>query len=122
MRIAPLLLIVAAGCSGGQTPAAPDASAPADTWMSWAKGFTMTYCAASCHAPGGIASREGVLDFTMYSKVYDNRVEIRCGVSAVALSDCAAFPAPKQFPCSAPYPTDADRMRLVAWIDAGAPQ
>ena len=122
MRIASLLLLLVAACGGGKSPVAADAPVSSDTWTSWAQGFTMTYCAATCHAPGGIAARNGALDFTMYDKVYANRAEIRCGVSPVMLSDCGAFPAPKQFPCAAPYPTDADRMRLVAWVAAGAPQ
>jgi hypothetical protein len=126
MRIASMLLLLVAACGGGTSPAAPDAArdAPAssDTWTSWAQGFTMTYCSATCHAPGGIGSRNGVLDFTGYANVYTNRAEIRCGVATTTLSGCTGNPPPKQFPCAAPYPSDADRMRLVAWIDAGAAQ
>jgi hypothetical protein len=116
-----LVMLVACGGSGGGG-AKPDAPANADTWTSWANSFTATYCAATCHAPGGSGVKGGALDFTMYDKVYANRAEIRCGVTAVALADCTGFPPPKQFPIAAPYPSDADRARMVAWIAAGAAQ
>ena len=123
------LVILALGCTacGKHDSATVDApgggiDASSDTWGTWAQSFTMTYCAATCHAPGGSGVRGGALDFTMYGKVFSNRVEIRCGVTAVALADCTGFPPPKQFPIAAPYPGGADRMRMVAWIAAGAPQ
>jgi hypothetical protein len=122
VQIASTLLLLAAACGGGQPAVVPDAPVSTDTWTSWANGFTTTYCAATCHAPGGTGVSGGEFDFTMYSKVYANRVAIRCGVAPAMLSDCSPFPAPKQFPCSGPLPSDADRTRLVAWIDAGAPQ
>jgi len=121
--IAQTLIVVAlAACWSSSSHAVDAAPGGGDTWNSWAMSFTMTYCSATCHAPGGSGTAGGVYDFTQYSNVYANRATIRCGVSAVALSDCSGSPPPKQFPIAAPYPTDADRARLVAWIDAGAPQ
>ena len=118
-RLGLVFLVACGGSSGG---AKPDAAAGVDIWTSWVQSFTATYCAATCHAPGGSGVKGGALDFTMYDKVYANRAEIRCGVTAVALSDCTGFPPPKQFPIAAPYPSDADRARMVAWIEAGAAQ
>jgi hypothetical protein len=117
-----LVLVILAACGGGNPAPAADAPATADTWASWAQSFTMTYCSASCHAPGGSGAGGGAFDFTQYANVYANRAAIRCGVSAIALSGCTGSPAPKQFPIAAPYPSDADRARIVAWIDAGATQ
>lgn len=119
---ASLLALVLAACGRSSTPPAADAPAAADTWTSWAESFTMMYCSASCHAPGGSGAGGGTYDFTQYANVYANRAIIRCGVTATALADCTGFPPPKQFPIAAPYPTDAERARMVAWIDAGAPQ
>lgn len=130
MRCALLLVIVgvvACGKSPSTTVDAAtggggsDGSGASDTWTSWASSFTMTYCSATCHAPGGSGVRGGALDFTVYANVYANRAEIRCGVTATALADCTGFPPPKQFPIAAPYPSDADRTRMVAWVAAGAP-
>ena len=121
MRHALLILVVTA--SGKSDSAAVDApAASADTWTSFAEGFTTTYCSATCHAPGGSGVRGGALDFTVFTNVFTNRAEIRCGVTAVALADCTGFPPPKQFPIAAPDPTDVERGRIVDWIVAGAPQ
>ena len=117
-----LIVVALAACGSSSTPKTADAPPSGDTWTSWAQSFTMTYCSASCHAPGGSGTGGGIYDFSQYSNVYANRATIRCGVSAVALSGCSGTPPPKQFPIAAPYPSDADRARMVAWIDAGAPQ
>ncbi len=118
MRNALLVLLVACG---GHSSTTADAPASTDTWASWAMGFTQTYCSATCHAPGGSGvGASGQFDFTQYANVYANRAAIRCGVAAVALAGCTGSPAPKQFPIAAPYPSDPERARLVAWIDAGA--
>jgi hypothetical protein len=116
-----LLLALAVGCTSHHST--PVDSAPStDTWGSWAQSFTTTYCSTTCHSPTGSGAGGGMYDFTQYANVYTNRAVIRCGVSAVALPGCPASPPPKQFPIAAPYPTDAERARMVAWIDAGALQ
>ena len=100
--------------------AATDA-APPDTWTNWAELFFTTYC-NGCHAPGGSGYRLGELDFRMYALVMANAAEIRCGTApAPGPADCSGFPPAEQFPIAAPYPTSAERARLVAWIDAGLP-
>ncbi len=121
MRIALVSIVVACAC-GGHSGSKPDTPGSTDTWSSWAQSFTLTYCAATCHAPGGSGTGGGAFDFTQYANVYANRAAIRCGVSAVPLADCSGQPPPKQFPIAAPYPSDTDRARMVAWIDAGAAQ
>ena len=103
---------------------APDAAAETmagDTWTNWANDFFGTYC-NRCHSMGGTGYRSGVLDFTMYDKVVAASVKTRCGTAATMQSGCGTSPHPKQFPIAAPYPSDADRARLVAWIDAGLPR
>jgi hypothetical protein len=139
-RFALLAAVAAAGAAGCRnepagTDAAPPASdaaaatdaggatdaAPADTWTNWAELFFTTYC-NGCHAPGGSGYRLGELDFRMYALVMANAAEIRCGTApAPGPADCSGFPPAEQFPIAAPYPTAAERARLVAWIDAGLP-
>jgi len=121
MRVLVLLVVVLAACNHAGSSGQADASTASDTWTSWAQSFTTTYCSTTCHAPGGSGAGGGMYDFTQYANVFANRAAIRCGVSAVALSGCTS-PPPKQFPIAAPYPSDADRARMVAWITAGAPQ
>jgi hypothetical protein len=103
---------------------APDAGS-GDTWANWASpDFFATYC-TSCHTPGGQGDPTGAnLDFTKYADVAAKALEIRCGTAVTQdpAWGCAAFPPAKQFPVgSGPKPTDAERNRLVAWIDAGWP-
>lgn len=103
--------------SGGQGGASGDAG-QIDTYANFAQGFFQKYC-VSCHAPGGSATP----DLTQYANIVANKDIIRCGVASTQLSGCGVSPAPKQFPIgSGPKPTDAERNRLVAWIDAGLPK
>ena len=110
----------AASGADGSTDGAADATAGADTWGSWAEGFFTSYC-NSCHSPGGSGVRMGMLDFTMYDLVVANAAEIRCGTAAALEPGCTGFPPPAQFPIACPCPSDPERDRLVAWIDAGSP-
>ena len=113
----------AASGSGGATTSASGGGAggpPGDTWTSYAMGFFATYC-VECHGAG-----DALRDYTTYEDVSAESAEIRCGVTAVDLSDCSGFPPPSQFPvdnatASNPKPSDAERARLVAWIEAGLP-
>ncbi|MCB9594796.1 MAG: hypothetical protein H6719_18895 [Sandaracinaceae bacterium] len=99
----------------GADAATSDAGPPADTWTAFANDFMQTYC-VECHATSP-------KDFELLSEVRANAATIRCGVSDVALSDCGSGPPPRQFPIgSGPFPSDEDRARLVAWLDAGAPE
>jgi hypothetical protein len=145
--VATLLAGLAGGCSSIVTPPAdagasadtgapPDTGAPAeastdggvatdagDTWDSWAQGFFTTYC-VECHSASDTTGR----DYTLKADVVRDKLEIRCGVSAMQDPSwsCNAFPPPKQFPIdnatkTNPKPTDAERARAVAWITAGCP-
>jgi hypothetical protein len=143
-----LALLCACGSGGMPTPDAgsspdsgvPDAGVPdsgvpdagnmdagaADTWSNWANAdFFQRYC-TSCHTPGSQGDPTGAnLDFTGYTDVAAKAAEIRCGTAVTQdpAWGCAAFPPAKQFPVgTGPKPTDAERDRLVAWIDAGFPQ
>ncbi len=97
--------------------------AATDTWASWAQGFFTKYC-VECHAAGNSAG----LDFGQQAIVVTNADTIRCGVCVTQdpAWNCPSNLPAKQFPISDkagtnPKPTDAERDRVVAWIDAGAP-
>ena len=91
-----------------------------DTWTNFAQAFYAKYC-VECHAAGN-PNR----DYTTLAGVMKDAALDRCGVSTKAETGCTGSPAPKQFPIndatsSNPKPTDAERTRVVAWIDAGLP-
>jgi hypothetical protein len=104
----------------GSTADGPGAAAP--TWDSFAKGFFTTYC-VSCHNDDnrGDATR----DYHVLANVVREKAIIACGVSkagAPRRTGCGASPAAAQFPVgSGPKPTDAERDRIVQWIDSGTP-
>jgi len=134
MRLASMLaLAFALGCGDDDSAADPDlgtttdggialedAAAPTDapapdTWSSFAMGFMATYC-VECHdgAPR---------DYRTIDEVRRDRSNIACGVSPTPRDGCGSFPAPGQFPVgSGPFPSEEERIRLVAWIDAGLPE
>jgi hypothetical protein len=129
-----LALLGGAACSSSPAPTGSDAEtdsaadasvgegsakvADPDTWNNYAKAFFATYC-VSCH--NGTTQ---VQNFNDYSQVKALTSTIRCGVAPVLESGCSDSPyPPKQFPIgSGPKPTDAERDRMVAWINAGAPE
>lgn len=99
----------------------PDGSTTADTWDNFAHDFITKYC-IECHNATDKTGR----DFTVRATVAANASAIRCGVAATKQSGCGSFPPPRQFPIndatgSNPKPTDDERNRIVAWIDAGMP-
>jgi hypothetical protein len=113
--------------SGSGQPAQDAATMPTsdapdtDTWDNWALNFFTTYC-VECHA----ANNPKGLNFGVQSIVAANKDTIRCGVcvSQDPAWGCPASPPAKQFPISDstgsnPKPSDADRNRVVAWIEAG---
>lgn len=110
--------------SGGTTASGGTAGSGgggADTWTSYAKGFFETYC-WECHGPGDTKR-----DYSLYSVVVQEKDPIACGVATTKLASCGSFPPPKQFPidnagASNPKPSDAERERLIAWLEAGAPE
>jgi hypothetical protein len=127
--------IAGTGGSGGSGPDAatagppdagtssPDSAASPDTWESFAKGFFTSFC-VSCHDDDkkGVAAR----DYHQLANVMKEKAEIACGVSssqaAWAQRGCTGFPPARQFPVgNGPKPTDAERARLVRWIEAGTP-
>jgi hypothetical protein len=95
----------------------------ADTWSTWAQGFVTKYC-VECHNPSDPTGR----DYNSQMLVVRDKLVIRCGVAAAQDPSwaCAKFPPARQFPITDmagtnPKPTDAERGRLVAWINAGCP-
>jgi hypothetical protein len=101
---------------------AADVSAEAgggtDTWANYAQAFFATYC-VSCHGPTTTDTRR---DYSQLAQVQRDATLIRCGVTPVAMADCASTGnSPRQFPIgTGPHPMDAERTRLVNWILAGA--
>jgi hypothetical protein len=92
-----------------------------DTWANYAQGFFAMYC-VECHNAADPTQR----DYDKLADVMKDSATIRCGVAAVAQPGCGSSPPPKQFPISDangtnPKPSDAERARIVAWIDAGLP-
>lgn len=111
--------------TGDDTGTSTDATLPdgttGDTWTSFAHDFFVKYC-TECHD----ASDTTTGDFAVESNVMAKSSIIRCGVAVTKQSGCGATPTPKQFPicdatCTNPKPTDDERTRIVAWIDAGMP-
>jgi len=124
-----LALVLACGDDDGSDTMAPadggplptDAFTPVDapegdTWNNYAMGFMATYC-VGCHDGG-------TRDYRTIDEVIRDQDGIACGVSTTALDRCGAgSPSPSQFPVgSGPFPSDAERERLVAWVDAGLPE
>jgi hypothetical protein len=120
------------GASGSEasgssaSASAGSGGASGDTWSNFAEGFFATYC-VECHDANDPSTPPR--DYTKYADVKTDAPTIRCGVAPVKLTTgCdASFPPPKQFPISDakgtnPKPSDAERDRLVLWIQAGLPQ
>ena len=119
--MAVVALAMACGADDDESSTTADAAVtpPADaethdTWTSFASGFIETYC-YECHGPG-----DSLRDYSLLATVQSEQEKIRCGVSPSSIAGCS-IPA-KQFPVgSGPKPNDAERQRLVDWIDSGAP-
>jgi len=105
-----------ADTTDGSAPADAAIDAPAaDTWTRFAQGFFSDYC-VGCHSGSP-------RDYRTMTDVLRDSSEIACGVSPDARASCTGFPAPGQFPVgTGAHPSDGERLRLVAWIDAGLPE
>jgi hypothetical protein len=106
--------------TGGDTTL-PDGVTGGDTWTSFGHDFFVKYC-TECHDAADTTTG----DFAVETNVMAKASIIRCGVATVKQSGCGTSPAPRQFPicdatCANPKPTDEERTRIVAWIDAGMP-
>jgi hypothetical protein len=94
-----------------------------DTWDNYAMGFFQSFC-VSCHNDdnSGVATR----NYHMLANVMKEKSEIACGVSKSTADwtarGCKGFPPARQFPVgNGAKPTDAERDRVIKWIDAGTP-
>jgi hypothetical protein len=103
----------------GSDAGAVDAEAAGDTWTSFARDFFATYCVA-CHNDDPTHLR----NYTMLADVRRDMEMLRCGIAPSALPGCtAALALPASFPVGdGPRPSDEERERLVAWIEAGLPE
>jgi hypothetical protein len=62
-------------------------------------------------------------DYTLREQVVRDTEHIRCGVAVEKQEGCGDWPPPSQFPIGGgPHPTEDERDRLVAWLEAGAPE
>ena len=114
------------GTSSGTTSGGGAGSTGGDTWTNWASPtFFQAYC-TSCHSAGGEGDpASSGYDWTQYADVVTDANLIRCGVAVVQdpAWHCPDTIVAEQFPIgNGPHPSDADRDRLVSWIDAGLPQ
>jgi hypothetical protein len=106
-----------AGTESSGAASSESGGATMDTWESWAYPEYFTPYCIECH-PG-----ESARDFSMYEVVVENVVHIRCGSAPEMLPDCDDHIEPGHLPIGdGPFPTDDERWRLVAWIDAGMPR
>jgi hypothetical protein len=120
------------GDNGSDAASGMDVGASHDTWNSFGKTFFATYCVECHNATIPDASADPKQNFNIYSDVTGFDKTIRCGVAPAGQlqSGCptdGAFPPPGQFPISDakgtnPKPSDAERLRIIAWINAGAPE
>lgn len=109
--------------AAGATSTTAATSTAGDTWDSYGQGFFVTYC-VSCHNDDNTG--DATRNFHERSVVDAQASEIACGVSKSTADwtarGCSGFPPARQFPIGGgPKPSDSDRDRLVAWIDAALP-
>ncbi len=103
------------GAAGSGTAGAAGTGTAGDTWSTFAQTWFSSYC-TECHSGG-------TRNYTAIAEVRRDAAKIRCGVAPTRLAECTGSPAPSQFPVGAGLkPTDMERERLVAWIDAGLPE
>lgn len=94
-------------------------SAAAVTWENFGAAFFEAYC-WECHGAGDAEGR----DYTTLAGVMAEANPIRCGTGPASAppSGCDGKAPPEQFPIGNNLPTEAERIMLVEWIDAGAPE
>jgi hypothetical protein len=117
-----------AGGRGRDSGAASDGPGAADTWESYAKSFFSTYC-ASCHNDDN--SGDPMRDYRILANVVREKAKIACGVTKSMMDwtarGCTGAPRARLFPIPTPapappgpVPSDAERDRIIRWIDSGA--
>jgi hypothetical protein len=98
--------------------------APKDTWTGFARDFMARYC-VRCHNDD--MTGDVWRNYRLLSSVAAEKVVIGCGLaksSAVRdLRGCpSSAPPARQFPVGdGPKPTDAERERMLSWIDGDMP-
>ncbi len=106
-----------ADTDGGSDSSTTAAAGP--TWENFGVGFFESYC-WECHGAGDEQGR----DYSTLAGVMTELTTIRCGTGPASAppSGCEGEPPAEQFPIGATLPTEAERIMLVEWIDAGAPE
>jgi hypothetical protein len=111
------------GSAGARSMVQNPIPATGDTWESFAEGFFVRYFRLLPQRDNaGVAAR----DFHVRPCVEAESAEIACGVSKSTQDwralGCSGLPPARQFPVgNGPEPSDAERDRLVAWINVGRP-
>lgn len=108
--------------STGDTSGESDSSTTAaagPTWENFGVTFFESYC-WECHGAGDEQGR----DYSTLAGVMAELTPIRCGTGPASdpPSECEGEPPAEQFPIGDTLPTEAERIMLVEWIDAGAPE
>ncbi len=107
---------------GSMSGAGGTSMAAADTWDSFASDFVQSYC-ISCHSPGGSAASH---DYGALAGVQPDAAAMACGLTKSTedwtARGCSGSPVARQFPAgNGDEPSDEERDRMIAWIDAGMP-
>lgn len=102
---------------------APERAVPG-AWALFLYGGTqrMRFLTVRVWEDKGSATR----DYHMKAVVVAEKSKVACGtvksMSDWAKRGCSGFPPARQFPVgTGPKPTDADRDRIIKWIDSGTP-
>lgn len=108
--------------STGDTDGSSDSSTTAaagPTWENFGATFFESYC-LECHGAGDEQGR----DYSTLAGVMTELAPIRCGTGPASdpPTGCEGEPPAEQFPIGDTLPTEAERIMLVEWIDAGAPE
>jgi len=89
----------------------PQTDAP-DSWDNFADAFMQSYC-VECHSTSP-------KDFSQLADMKAFAETVRCGVASTTADGCSGWPPARQFPVgNGAMPSDEERDRLTAWIDAG---
>lgn len=102
------------GCPTYPDPVAVPADAPGqDTWDAFAQTFFVTYC-TRCHSTENVGDER---NFAPEGLNWNDEASVRANLSRIR----NAIGVGNFMPPSAPTPSCDERLRLVRWIDLGAP-
>jgi|GEM_PF-2840120 len=107
--------------AGGDDSTGDDAGVEGDVYSGWPSTyFFPTYC-MRCHPSA--TSATGIDNWLIYEHVVAEYDHIYCGVGLEMVPECGDHHDPGHLPqAGGPMPTDEERLRLIAWMDAGMPE